>query len=221
MWVTWAADHSSGGNDGYTEGNKVWAPSFPNSLWGNYTQQAIYGDFVCIMETLDPGHPFAANDMNEYFFMGMMTRSDGVDIAGDLKTNWVLPAGDSSSTQWTNSFANSAFTTDNVNNRIASLHLNYRYYRYIKFARTGDQFTTSYSYDNVTWTTPTWSSWTSDLWSHYNDGVKTDVTGNDGIIFWAGTSHSQNLNSVANTNFQDLYDGSQSWRLLYLAQNEP
>ena len=100
MWVTWAADHSSGGSDGYTEGNKVWAPSFPNSCWGNYTQQAIYGDFVFIMETLDTAYPETANDVGrEFYYAGMMTRSDGADIAGDLKTNWVLPAGDSSSTQ--------------------------------------------------------------------------------------------------------------------------
>ena len=81
MWITWAGDHSSAGSDGYTEGNKVWAPSFANSCWGNYTQQAIYGDFVCIMESLDTGYPETANDLNEYFFAGTMTRSDGADIS--------------------------------------------------------------------------------------------------------------------------------------------
>ena len=219
MWVTWAADHSSGGSDGYTEGNKVWAPSFPNSCWGNYTQQAIYGDFVFIMETLDTAYPETANDVGrEFYYAGMMTRSDGADIAGDLKTNWVLPAGDSSSTQWTNSFSNSAFMTDNVNNRIASLQLNYRDQRYVRFKRTGDQFSISYSSDNVVWYTPTWGSWNSNLWVHYNDGVKTDVTGNDGIIFWAGTSHF-NQSYTGHIKWQEHYDGSQSWRLLYLAQN--
>ena len=56
------------------------------------------------------------------------------------------------------------------------------------------------------------------LWSYYTDGVKTDVTGDDGIIFWAGTGH--HLQGYNGAKFQELYDGSQSWRLLYLGQNE-
>ena len=107
-------------------------------------------------------------------------------------------------------------TTDNANNRIACLYLNYMSQRFAKFTRTGDQFTTAYSPDNKTW----YNMSTSSLWKHYTDGVKTDVTGDDGIIFWAGTAMSEAFWGVVG-NFQDLYDGSESFRLLYLAQNEP
>ena len=68
--------------------------------------------------------------------------------------------------------------------------------------------------DNIVWHAMN----NPNLWSHYTDGVKTDVTGDDGIIFWAGTSHFDQ-SYTGHIKWQEHYDGSQSWRLLYLAQN--